>query len=125
MYKDIAKNLDLFEIKYPKTLIPNPTDEDYSKSYILRFFTRKSNDQYGHIFEIDQDTFGEYLENPFWTSVSIKWRISGPLYTTYNDNGTMKDRGVIESNKASIGIGSQKLKNLKLYLPNLLQFYKG
>lgn len=125
MYKDVAKNLDAFKMKYPKTIQPMPEDTDYQRSYIVRFFTRKANDQYGHIFELDEDTYNEYLENPFWKSISLKWRISGPLDTTYNPNGTIKDIGVIAGNKASLGKASQTLKNISLYLPNLKQFHKG
>ena len=34
------------------------------------------------------------------------------------------DKGVINSNRATIAATSKTLKNIGLYLPNLLQFYK-
>lgn len=125
MYKDVARDLLKFEIKYPKTIQPIPEDTDYQRSYIVRYFTQKANDEYGHIFEIDEDTYDKYIDNPFWKSVSLKWRISGPLDTTYNPNGTIKDIGVIAGNKASLYKASQTLQNISLYLPNLRQFHKG
>jgi hypothetical protein len=42
----------------------------------------------------------------------------------YNDMGEESDKGVINSNKASISIASLKIKNISLYLPNLKQFHK-
>jgi hypothetical protein len=42
----------------------------------------------------------------------------------YSNNGSMTDIGVIASNAASISIISNKIKNIGLYLPNLLQFHK-
>lgn len=125
MYKDVAPDLSQFEIKYPKTIVPVPEESDYNRSYLLRYFTRKANDEYGHVFELDEDTYDEYLENPFWISTSLKWRIAGPLYTTYNENGTIKDIGVIAGNKASLSKASINIKNISLYLPNLKQYYRG
>ena len=56
-----------------------------------------------------------FLTNPFFESTTIKWRISGPTQIKYKDNGEIDDRGVVFSNKAALGIASQKLKNIGLY----------
>jgi hypothetical protein len=55
---------------------------------------------------------------------SIKWRISGPLESVFNGKGEIEDKGVTDSNKAGLATASTILKNIKLYLPNLLQFYR-
>lgn len=125
MYKDIAKNIDLFDITYPKTLVPIPSESDYQLGFIRRYFVRRSNDEYGHIFEVDQNEYGEYSNSPFWTATDIKWRISGPRNTKIGNDGEIEDMGVVNSNKSAIARGSIQLKNLKLYLPNLTQFYKS
>jgi hypothetical protein len=46
------------------------------------------------------------------------------LDMVYNDNGMVTDKGVFNSNTASIRLGAETLKNLGLYLPNILQFHK-
>ena len=125
MYQDVAQNLELFTIQYPKTFVPNPSDSDYENGYIIRFFTRKINEDYGHIFEIDETTYSDYFENPFWKTVEIRWRISGQLEPVLNPDGSVKDKGVIAGNKASISTVYNDMKNLALYLPNLKQFYRG
>lgn len=124
MYSDLIKDKKFFEIKIPKTIVPKPEDDDYSVGSIKRYFVRKANDADGHIFEVDKDTYEEYTKNPFWVGNQIMWRIAGPLYETLKRNGDTDDRGVIASNKAVIG-NATNLPNLKLYLPNLQQFYKG
>jgi hypothetical protein len=42
----------------------------------------------------------------------------------YNDNGMVMDKGIFNANTASIRLGAEKIKNLGLYLPNILQFHK-
>ena len=37
MYKDIAKNIEIFKIEYPKTIVPNPTTNDYDLGFIRRY----------------------------------------------------------------------------------------
>jgi hypothetical protein len=124
MYKDVARDLNTYKIKYPKTIVPIPSDLDYSSGFMRRYFIRKRNDENGHIFEISKDTYSEYEDNPFWKTETLKWRIRGPIEPTYKDNGEIDDVGVTNSNKAAIALAQSSLKNIGLYLPNLKQFWK-
>ena len=124
MYKDVAKNIELFDVKIPKTIVPQPIDTDYNLGFIRRYFIRKSNDEAAHIFEVDEFEYQNYLKNPFWKCVSLKWRIAGPIDTIYKDNGEVDDKGVRNSNKSAISLISSDMKNIGLYLPNILQFHK-
>ena len=124
MYTDIVNNLNNFIIELPKTIVPSPNDTDYSYGFIRRYFCQRANDSNSHIFEISQDEFNKLIDSPFWKTIDMKWRISGPINETYNNMGMVDDIGVRSSNKASIGIISQHIKSISLYLPNLLQFYK-
>lgn len=124
MYRDVVTNLNLFEIKIPSTIVPVPTEDDYSLGFIIRYFAQKRNDDNAHIFEISQNVFESYRENPHWKTAELKWRISGPQNILYKNDGSIDDKGVINSNKAAITRAAQTLKNIGLYLPNLLQFYK-
>jgi hypothetical protein len=42
----------------------------------------------------------------------------------FNKKGDVSDRGVAHSNSKAIELVSSDIPNLKLYLPNLYQFYK-
>lgn len=124
MYKDLISSPDLFVIKYPKTIVPIPSPADYEVGFIRRYFIRKANEPEGHIFEVESSVYIQYTKNPFWMGDTIKWRIAGPLEPVFNNKGDMEDKGVPNSNAAGIAAASTILKNIKLYLPNLLQFYK-
>jgi hypothetical protein len=123
MYKNVAKNIEKFTLQVPNTVVPTPTNEDYELGFIYRYFIQKANDEDSFIYEINLNEYNLYNLNPFWKKLRLKWRITGPINPTYN-NGTVSDRGVIQSNKSSLNIASSQFKNISLYLPNLLQFYK-
>ena len=124
MYKDLIKDKKLYSLEIPQTVVPSPTEDDYYYGVITRFFTQKANDVNGFVYEIDSNTYDILKENPYWLIGSIYWRIAGPLDMVYNDNGMVVDKGVYNSNRASIQLGAETIKNLGLYLPNILQFYK-
>ena len=124
MYNDIAKNIDKFTIKIPKTIVPTPTASDYENGFIERYFIQVSFDSNGFIYEVDETVFDKYIENPFWIGEKLFWRITGPMDVVYDEFGNISDKGVINSNKASISITSLKIKNISLYLPNLKQFHR-
>ena len=124
MYKDLIKDKKIYSLNIPKTIVPSPTDDDYSNGVIDRFFTQKVNDYNGFVYEINSDTYNDLKSNPYWAIEIVKWRIKGPLDMVYNDNGMVIDKGVFNSNTGSIRLGAETLKNLGLYLPNILQFYK-
>jgi len=124
MYSDLVKNKTFYSLEIPKTIVPVPTQNDYESSFIERYFIQKANDVNGFVYEIDINEFTHIKSNPYWLSTIISWRISGPLNEVYNDNGILIDKGVINSNKATLATASAKLKNIGLYLPNVLQFHK-
>jgi|TARA_R110000823_G_C15829149_1_gene490057 hypothetical protein len=102
------------EFKKLKTYshIPMPKKNDYLVGYIVRYFVQKSNDTNGSIFEINVNSVSKYVNNPFYKTTSIDWRITG----------TSVD--IKKSNLASIKISSVDIPKIGLYLPNLLQFHQ-
>ena len=106
------------------THIPTPTESDYKRGYITRYFTQSADNNNGPISEINATTFGRLQNNPLQVTISLKWRITGPKETIYREDGQLLDVSVSESNRRAILLHYDKIPNLKLYLPNLLQFYK-
>jgi len=124
MYTNIANNLEIFTIQIPETIVPIPSNSDYSVGFIRRYFCQRANDENGNVFEISEETHDELKTNPFWKVGDVKWRISGPLDVVYKNDGGIDDMGVRTSNKAAISLAVSSIKNISLYLPNILQFYK-
>jgi hypothetical protein len=124
MYKDIAKNIENFTLQIPKTVIPIPTEFNYDNGFIRRYFIQKTNDSNGFVFEVSEEVHDELRDNPFWKVADLKWRITGPKQTVYNQKGELSDIGVEITNKQIINLTSKTIRNISLYLPNLLQFHK-
>ena len=108
-----------------KTIIPKPTENDYKVGYIRRYFAQRANDKGSVIFEIDNLTFKKLRTNVTYQVISIRWRISGSLTPKYDSQGNEIDKGVAISNNIAIKNKSHLIPSLKLYLPNLQQFYKS
>ena len=125
MYRDLINNKTDYTFENPKTIVPIPKETDYETGFMSRYYCQKINDLNGFVFEIDNSTYKELQDNPFWKTAILRWRIVGPINPVYNDmNGHLIDIGVIQSNKNSIQITASTLKNIGLYLPNILQFHK-
>ena len=92
--------------------IPDTSDFNYEVGYILRHFAQKANDDNAPITEIDENNQLEIKIDGYYKVVSIKWRLTGT------------PQEIMDSNKVSIQLVNSEMKNLKLYLSNLLQFAK-
>jgi hypothetical protein len=100
---------------YPKTIkthVPSPTDTDFKKGYITRYFAQKANDESSYVFEVNKDEYGNLITNPFFLTVKLNWRLTGTI------------EQIRESNSKSVTLASNTLKSIYLYLPNKLQFHK-
>ena len=124
MYTNLINNKTDYSFSNPKTIVPIPTESNYETGFMERYFCQKVNDSNGFVFEISFDVYKELEINPYWKVVIMRWRIRGPKESVYNEFGTLIDMGVKQSNKNSISITSSSLKNIGLYLPNVLQFHK-
>jgi hypothetical protein len=111
-YNRVVGDTDDFNIGRIKTFVPSPTDDEYKKGYIERYFIQKSNDITSYIYEVERKFFSQISNNPFIRGVVVKWKISG-------------DREEVrEMNRKSIRFASKDMKSIGLYLPNHLQFHK-
>ena len=103
---------------------PKISAKDYQLGVIKRYFIQKANDKNSPIFEISKRTAPKYRENPLYNLAEIDWVISGE--ETEKTIGEIKQTISPEQmNKLSIQSASKVIPNLFLYLPNLLQYFKG
>jgi len=111
-YNKIARNLSTRDITNTvKPSIPTPTESDYERGYIVRYFVQLLTNKSAPVYEVNGTGFSKFSSNPYYNGVQIDWRLTG------------KREDVKESNKRSIQIVSPIIPRLKLYLPNLVQFY--
>ena len=111
-YNSIA-NTDSFTAYKISTKIPTPTDTDYKRGYIRRYFVQAANDPSSYIYEISDTLFSVLKNEPLYLCVNLKWRLIG------------KPEEVKESNSKAVRLASKTMKQIPYYLPYYLQFYKG
>lgn len=108
-----SKNVSQFE-NLIQTYEPTPNSNDYSIGFIFRYFTRKSNDENGVIYEISKETFDAYSNNPSYVTLRMRWKISGT-----------NSAEVEQLNQRSINYSQETMSNIDTYVRNLTKFYRG
>lgn len=111
-YNEISNLDDNFKPIRRKPFIPQPNEKDYKRGYITRYFVHSTNNVSSPVFEVNLQGFLKYSVNAFYKTVKLDWRLIGSR------------EDIKKSNSESVRIASQTIPKLKLYLPNLLQFFK-
>lgn len=87
----------------PNSYFPQPTEEDYTKGYIIRYFTKKENDK-GFIIEISEEEYNSILNGTadydirLYQVISILWKLTGPLNSQRKSQYNIIP-GIIDTNK--------------------------
>jgi hypothetical protein len=122
-YKKLKNSIKIYNTM-PKSHYPLPTDEDYIKGIINRYFVQRRDTPGSIIIEINSQKFNEYAGSVYYKTTALKWRISGNLEDTYTNQGALIP-SVIRSNQMAIKEAEKQLPELNLYLVNLKQFYRA
>jgi hypothetical protein len=122
-YKKLKNSIKINNI-IPKSHYPLPTDEDYIKGIINRYFVQRRDTPGSIIIEINSQKFNEYAGSVYYKTTALKWRISGNLEDTYTNQGALIP-SVIRSNQMAIKEAEKQLPELNLYLVNPKQFYRA
>jgi hypothetical protein len=113
----------------PTPYTPKPTEEDYKKGKITRYFARQRNGTQFKIMEINQQTYDNLLNNrgglntSLWKVISIFWQISGPLRDVRVNNIRTR-AGIIDTNQRVLDNAEKNFIGIKQYLSDLQQFSK-
>lgn len=87
----------------PNSYQPQPTEEDYAKGYLIRYFTKKENEA-GFIIEISQDEYNNIVNGDadydirLYQVTTILWKLTGPLNNTRTSQYNVIP-GIIETNQ--------------------------
>lgn len=94
-------NVNSYEV--PVQFYPRPTDNDYQKGYIIRYFAKKRND-IGYVIEINKETYESIIKQDkvydyvTYQAIDVFWQITGPLKDD-RKNKLYKVAGIIDTNK--------------------------
>ena len=119
-YKNIG-GVELSNQSYPTYFIPSVTKNDYSKGYIYRYLVQKINDL--TITEVNKDKYNE-IYSQYYNKIVIQWIVSGPKNNQYK-NKILERKGVQEQNTQTLVENEKKMKGIKNYLNDPLEFWGG
>lgn len=87
----------------PNSYYPQPTEADYKRGYIIRYFTKKENER-GFIIEISDSEYKSILggtadyDISVYQTCKILWKITGPLNSQRKSQYNVIP-GIIDTNK--------------------------
>ena len=121
-------NQTLYEYgRDPENYTVIPTQEDYKRGKITRYFAKRKNQSPPQIREISEQAFtdiinlGEIYNYALWDVISLFWKITGPLNDSKDKYGVLKS-GIINTNERLRDSANTQFKGIKQYLSNLIQF---
>ena len=119
-YKNIG-GVELSNQSFATYFIPSVTKNDYSKGYIYRYLVQKINDL--TITEVNKDKYNE-IYSQYYNKIVIQWIVSGPKNNQYK-NKILERKGVQEQNIQTLVENEKKMKGIKNYLNDPLEFWGG
>jgi hypothetical protein len=87
----------------PNAYYPQPTDQDYRRGYVIRYFTKKENER-GFVTEISEDEYNTIINGTadyditIYQTATILWKLTGPLKSTRTSQYNIIP-GIIDTNK--------------------------
>jgi hypothetical protein len=123
VYNVLSRHNTGFYSQTPKVYLPTPGPPDYFDGYIMRFFIQRGNDRNGPIVEISEHSAKLFKDNPFYTKVSISWKITGPPNTITRE-GVEHEEGVSEHNYRRANLANETIMGIGDKLSDVYQFYK-
>ena len=111
----------------PPYFLPQPTEADYRKGAIQRYFCKRVGTSNPTIIEISKDTYDDLVDKKgaynyvLFQPTKLFWKISGPLF----DDNTLISipiAGIISTNQKIVENTNKYFKGIKSYLKDLAQF---
>lgn len=113
--------LGSFNLFYPSTYLPRPTQADYSYGFITRYFVGKRNQK--TIIETNARDYG-MTDATMFILAKCDWQITGPRNNVYGDT-MLQISGVEEYNRIQVNKLKKTLPGIENILTNYLQFWAG
>ena len=105
--------------EFARARLFSPTDDQYQLPFIRRYFAKKINDN--EIIEVDDENYKK-LSGTLYILLSMKWKITGSVNTTRNNN-IVTSEGIVEFNSQQIRLAEKTMPGISKKLPNLLEGY--
>jgi len=87
----------------PNSYFPQPSENDYKRGYLIRYFTKKENER-GFVIEISEDEYNSIVNGTadydvsMYQTTKILWKITGPLRSQRKSQYDVT-AGIIDTNQ--------------------------
>lgn len=136
-YRTVATSKSI--LAATSTFVPRPSAADFEFGELKRFFAQQANQKFGEIFEVSPSSFSALQQKSLYTTVQLRWKVSGPAESTVQVNpdtgGATVDSltgqpiiavlGVRQSNKAAVEEAAKTMPAIKQKLTNHFQLWQG
>jgi len=121
--KDIASKTGLNSNRIsgkPNSFYPKPTEADYKRGYLIRYFTKKENEK-GFVIEISSDEYNSIVNGTadyditIYQTVQILWKITGPLRNTRTSQYNVT-AGIIDTNERLVESANKTFLGIKDFI---------
>lgn len=115
-----SQTIDFSNSLEPTSYFPQPTDSDYRKGYIYRYFVKRINEK-GYVKEISEQEFVEIEQGTvpydvsYYQIESILWKLTGPLETVRLSQYDIR-AGIIDTNKRLVETVDARFLGLKSFI---------
>lgn len=123
--KELVKiNTGKSQINTPTSIfhLVQPTDEDYKKGVITRYFIKRVNGGPDAIKEVNESDYNRFKREVLYITLSIPWKISGEQNDRTQANITI--HGIIDTNQRIVKSKEMQMPGIIAYLQNLAEFSK-
>ncbi len=117
---DISKNINNSKVNEIKSFKSIPTENDYLKGFMDRYFIKRVNGGVDTIKEVSYEAYKDLLKNPLYKTISIKWKLTGRINDVIENNITVP--GIYDTNHRTLIQNSKIIPEILNYLINLLEF---
>jgi hypothetical protein len=129
IYAGVARIPTGLLLTWVQESFPSVTKDDIDRGYMIRYFARQANHNQGDVLEISKDTFDRIQTANIYKTVSMQWRIAGPLDDVpgpqHINSPTRLYTGVMTANRLAMEEADKAMPGLKFRILNFAQFWQG
>ena len=115
-YDKLPKKESLREYFFPTYSKTTPTESDYLKGFLNRYFVKSRFN--GVIMETSIKDYNKVTSETFYKT-TISWKLTGPV----NDSGS--EPGVEDTNRRLVNLADRDVPTITNYITNFVEFRKN
>lgn len=121
---------NVFTKEDPVPRRPEPTEDDYERGYMYRYFLQLKRPEGKPPFEVDRQQFESWqnaeqgISQSLYRGLEVKWKLAGPKERKTNDLGYPVRSGVRPTNENLVELYEEDLPGLGDVLDDPLQYWR-